>query len=357
MLRNIALLQRAFRLGIMLQDEASIGNLVMLQKTIRYPFLFTLFLLFSACRTVSTPEPSLVPGLPDAIPGMTRLELDTSGLYESPSWSPDGQFLAYSRTEFILPGLNPSSAEIYVIDLTTGQLTQVTNNNEIDLEPDWSSDGTSIVFIRRSIDYPKKMWIVIMESDGSDQRVLLECPKGCGSPVWSPDGALIAFVMNADDDSWPIWLIKPDGTDLRRIESQWHITGEPDWSPSSDWLAYNCSNASERWTDADLCVLDLATGEESILLMNEGPKNPNWSPDDTYILFSAGRYRATAPEKWTLFTINVSNGSKHRLISEDLNYDIFDAAWSPDGSKIAFAFGSITGTSSLYILDLTQLSE
>jgi len=108
----------------------------------------SIYLFFSACRTISTPEPSPVPGMPDAIPGMTRLELDTSGLYESPFWSPDGQFLAYSRTEFILPGLNPSTAEIYVIDRITGQLIQVTNNNEIDLEPDWSPNGTSIVFER-----------------------------------------------------------------------------------------------------------------------------------------------------------------------------------------------------------------
>jgi len=324
------------------------------QKPIRYLFLFTFF--FSACRTVSTPEPSPVPGMPDAIPGMTRLELDTSGLYESPSWSPDGQFLAYSRIEFIIPGLNPSTAEIYVIDLATGQLTQVTNNNEIDLEPDWSPDGTSIVFERAENIHTGPYKLMTIDPNGRNEKKLLDCPAQCNWPVWSPDGQQIAFVMNG------ISIINFDGTGLRQLKlHEFALVNAPTWSPDGNRLAFLATKehidpVGLRAPEMFLGEYNLLTGEEKILSKSTH-YDPDWSPDGSQILFSAGLDSVTTSKKWTLFTIDISNGSKHRLISEDLNYDIFNAAWSPDGSKIAFAFGSITGTSSLYILDLTQLSE
>lgn len=61
------------------------------------------------------------------------------GLNSAPSWSPDGKKLAVTLSK-------DGNPEIYVVDIVTRQLQRITNHYGIDTEPSWAPDGRSIIF-------------------------------------------------------------------------------------------------------------------------------------------------------------------------------------------------------------------
>lgn len=71
-----------------------------------------------------------------------RLELDTVDMPESPHFSPDGRRVAFA-------GLRGATGDIFVADLATGQVTNVTNDAFADYSPAFSPDGTTLVYVAR----------------------------------------------------------------------------------------------------------------------------------------------------------------------------------------------------------------
>ena len=143
--------------------------------------------------------------------GLQRLTHDDFG-DAYPSWSPDGKKNRIS-------GKRSGRYEVYVIDLETFNVTQLTGIERIEGDPgatapDWSPDGTQIVyekFINNLVRRPgfasglAHKNIYVMSADGENQRPLLPDPKpGAGTvimrffPRWSADGRRIVF----EDCTW-----------------------------------------------------------------------------------------------------------------------------------------------------------
>lgn len=289
------------------------------------------------------------------VPGLTLLTPGENASFQNPTWSPDGRYLAYDLAFPPIGATRPSfpaDAEIYVMDLETGSRRQLTDNNVADVDPDWSPDGERVVFVRAAEDsgYPPSLQLVLIPAEGSREQILIECPSPCVRPKWSPDGELLAFAMEE-----AIWTIRRDGSDLRQVSGE-KVTAAtyPDWSPDGSRLVYWATLEATSVAKAlrgNLAVLDLTTGEETIVFSGVSPLNPDWSPVGSSILFSD----QPAPQKeWTLFTLDLEAGVAQRLIPLDLEYGLFDAVWSQDVKRIAFAFGMQTTASHLYILDLEQ---
>jgi Tol biopolymer transport system component len=171
--------------------------------------------------------------------------------------------------------------------------------------------------------YPPPGWeslisIGVIQANGSGYRQLTTEPF-CRSPSWSPDGTRIVYVsetggfsiMNADGSRKTPILI---GGDL--------VAGyEPDWSPSTDLIAF--------WDDG-IHALEL---DKSILFpipgTNPGDWNPALSPDGTRLAHT--RY-VNGSRK--IMIQNLDGTGKYVL--PNTPGEVYQPAWSPDGGWIAF---------------------
>jgi TolB protein len=139
-----------------------------------------------------------------------------------PDWSPDGKLLAYSSHN------NTSNeSDIYTIDPPGTGARLLVDVGRFDAAPAWSPDGEWIAF--SSNDSGGLDWdLNLIRPDGSGLTTLT---KGF-YPRWSPDGEWVSFMRYEDGES-DIYLIRPDGSDERRLTDWPGFDGYLDWRPVS----------------------------------------------------------------------------------------------------------------------------
>ncbi len=139
-----------------------------------------------------------------------------------------------------------------------------------------------------------------------DTKVLQQITSGRwdeGSPAWSPDGTRVAFVSNrtADPDANSnndIWVVSADNTDrggtLVRITDYEGSDGSPAWSPDGDWIAYTTGIHDPRFSAFETSHLAVmasdGSGERRVLTeaLDRNVGSPKYTPDGSAILVSVG---------------------------------------------------------------------
>jgi dipeptidyl aminopeptidase/acylaminoacyl peptidase len=129
----------------------------------------------------------------------------TAGVYteSDPNWSPDGGRIAFVSNRTEDPDKNRNT-DIWVIDTVPfSKPTQITTWNGSDSDPQWSSDGKSLAFVRSTSNATYEMYdqstLCVVNSNGGEPVVLSQSlDRGISNPRWSADGKSIA-VLVADD--------------------------------------------------------------------------------------------------------------------------------------------------------------
>jgi TolB protein len=106
--------------------------------------------------------------------------LTDGGYATSPSWSPNGQFLAFAWDRKYGPGA-PGGQDIYIMDIASKRWTQLTHDAGRQDFPSWSPDGRHIVF-QREHGGGAEIWTML--SDGTEQHRLTQS-SGNSMPNWS----------------------------------------------------------------------------------------------------------------------------------------------------------------------------
>jgi hypothetical protein len=142
-----------------------------------------------------------------------------------PAWSPDGETIAYWS---LLTG----NQEIFTIPAAGGEATQLTQQPADDADPAWHPQSSSLAFAsNRDGDWE----ILVMDATGQNQQALTDDGSDDQDPAWSPDGAYIAFESKRDssdrpDDDWAeIYLMLADGRDQRRVTARDGFDAHPAW--------------------------------------------------------------------------------------------------------------------------------
>jgi Tol biopolymer transport system component len=154
-----------------------------------------------------------------SVDGSAQRQITPYAFFNDLSWSPDGSRIAYSTFQ-----------SISVIN-ADGSSNQQLTDQYTDSFPVWSPNGQYIAFQSERGDSNDHFDIYVMRSDGTDIRRLTSSPAHDRSPSWSPDGKRIVFESNRDSDDWiyHIYSMNADGTEQKRLvemESQ-----SPVWRP------------------------------------------------------------------------------------------------------------------------------
>jgi dipeptidyl aminopeptidase/acylaminoacyl peptidase len=128
-----------------------------------------------------------------------------------PNWSPDGSRIVFSRcSQFLF------TCRIAIMDVRGNRIRELTHgfwhDGSVDT-PVWSPDGRRIAFQSDRGGYDSRVWTV--RADGGGLRRLTPSRVAAGLPDWSPDGAHIVFTGGTHVPF--IGLMRPDGSGLRRI--------------------------------------------------------------------------------------------------------------------------------------------
>jgi Tol biopolymer transport system component len=191
--------------------------------------------------------------------GVTKLT-DSVGFSGDPAYSPDGALIVFDANRGVTsadPGWSSANPDlsVFVMDATDGHPTRRITTppaGSSDSEPRFSPDGKKIVFARFRGGHPLGSRIVgdtsalfVVRIDGTGLRRITGWGGRVGQADWSPDGSRIVY-ENVGDYRGPanVYTVRPDGSGLARLTHGHGITGtdntsafqfdgfyDPVWSP------------------------------------------------------------------------------------------------------------------------------
>ncbi|HUL79197.1 MAG TPA: hypothetical protein VL691_18165 [Vicinamibacteria bacterium] len=168
------------------------------------------------------PERLLVQELPS---GAVR-ELVRHGdgtIFGNPHWSPDGRSITFSSNYRI-------GHQIYVVEAATGRVRRISPVMSGGCEPRFSRDGRKVVYVSRGHMHPTSR-LVEHDLASGEERVLVSWPALNYDPVYSPDGAELAFASNIGGE-YSIYRQRLEGGQAWRVTFGPGADRCPDYRPS-----------------------------------------------------------------------------------------------------------------------------
>jgi Tol biopolymer transport system component len=240
----------------------------------------------------------------------TQLTLDDtrSEIEGFPSWSPDGNKIAYNSLESRPDG---GHQKIYVINADGSHETCLTNDSD-GYSPFWSPDGNKILFLSdRDSDPAKNIFIselYLMNTDGSGQTRLTHFNGKFYGATWSPDGSKIVSVFQPGyGGAEKILVMKSDVTVADKIYSDERLLCRaPFFSPDGSQILTNFTGPILALSGMYLMNTDGSN------LVRLGGGEGSWSPDGRKIVFSYGA--RTAPLSSQLWIMNKDRSNLVKII-------------------------------------------
>jgi TolB protein len=273
-------------------------------------------------------------------------------------WATGDPGMAASRISFTMTD-GDGNKDIYIIDSDGENLERVTNHASLIESPAWSPDASKIAFTSWRDGYPRiyehtlatrqermleavrgagdyvtptyspdgnTLSFSVLGSDARSGIFTYDVARGCClaylsggpwydlSPTYSPDGRWMAFNTNRFGDHVPqVMLMPAEGGDAETLSPYQYGGGgyftSPDWSPTSDLVAFHGAIERGRY---HILVADLADGGRVLRqLTTEGNnEDPSWAPDGRHLVFVGERYWG-----YGLFVVDVASGQIRPILS------------------------------------------
>jgi len=224
--------------------------------------------------------------------GSEQTNLTNNDVNESsPVFSPDGNKIAFT-SEGDATNNPEGDFEIFTMNVDGTGLTNVTNNGAdvLDASPEWSSTD-KIAYVSRDSSSFNRNNIFTINPDGTEPTNLTDDRGENSSPDWSPDGTRIVFQSdfiagtptNPEGDQ-EIFTMNADGTGLVQLTANVDLDDEePAFSPDGNQIAFESFGARPSNPDGDLEIFTVnadGSGEVNVTNNDEAfERNPDWGPE------------------------------------------------------------------------------
>jgi acylaminoacyl-peptidase len=325
-----------------------------------------------------------------------------------PQISPDGRRIVYVRNSFDVM-TDRRISDLWIIGADGSNHRALTSLPGSEASPRWSPDGSRILYVSNGDDEDgaKRLWLRWVGTD--DRALLATLTHAPGGLVWSGDGRWIAFSMfvpapvepfvdlpekpegadwgepfvaidelefRSDGDGYlergypQLFVLPADGGTPRQLTTgPFNHDGAIQWTPDGRSLIVSAQRQEEwKYSPRDTEIYEVSVADGSVRPLSErfGPdSDPVVSPDGSAIAYVGFDDRYQGYQVTELYVMD-RDGGNVRSLTESLDRDAENPAWSADGSGLFFqyddegntklAFVTLDGSVRTLAVDLGGLS-
>ena len=231
----------------------------------------------------------------------------------SPSWSPDGESLAYVSFE-------KKNAAIYVQTLRTSERRQVSARSGLNNSPSWSPDGKALALTLSRKDGDVDVYTLDLASQMLTRMTF--DPGIDTEPVWSADGKKIYFTSDRGGSPQIYEVNVADPRTPRRVTFEGTYNARPRLSPDGKRLAVvHLDGGNFR-----IATVDLASKAVQVLTQGKQDESPSFAPNGSTII-----YATQDRGRGVLATVSIDGRVTQRLAAS--KGDVREPVWSPLAAK------------------------
>jgi TolB protein len=260
--------------------------------------------------------------------------LPANGLDYNPSFSADGKWVVFTSER-------AGSADIYRVHADGSGLERLTDDPAFDDQAALSPEGSELAFVSSREGGFANIWVQDLSSGRA--RPIAKTNAGSFRPSWSPDGRWIAFTSDRDthrarwDGGWEflqstgLYVVRADGTSLRRLTGPGGYAGSPRWSADGRRILFYRSTPKDvypgrlgrnRPAVSQIVSIEVESGAVREYTSGPGLKvAPQWLPGG-----EIGYLRKFGEDKGLAFASGKS--AAHGIMQ--------NPSWSADGKMVVY---------------------